>query len=217
MGLEQYANRVYAFSSSLILILKQAIDDQKFCAAIFEAIEGHMAIFKAHAGHVHLCREVYIQIDRLIDREKPPEVSCRAGCAFCCAQFVAVSRTEATHLYGVAKAKGIVLDREHLARQSVTKEEDWHRLPMASQPCVFLDTATRQCRVYEERPLACRKYFVVGDPKMCDINTNRTQLQPVWYQLDAELMSTAWMTVDGCESLSTLLLQEMDHETRPQL
>ncbi len=217
MGMEKYANKVYAFTATMHLLLREAIKerDDNFLCRLFETIEKHMTMFreKRMVPNSIMCRIIYRQIDMFIEKEKPSTTSCRSGCAYCCSQFVTVSRSEAQHLLKVAQAKGIEIDFERAKRQARVEDKDWHNLPRADQPCVFLDTETSQCRVYRDRPLACRKYFVVGDPKMCDINHNPGELQPIWYQLDAELVSTAWMTVDGCHSLPHQLLQEVKNES----
>lgn len=210
MSLEQYTMKMYAFSRSLLLMMRE-IQNEDTMVKIFEKIEEHIAMFNrtARESNSVRCRGIYKELDMFIEKEKPPEVVCRAGCAACCGQYVAVSRDEARHLVHVAKAKGIDIDWDRAKRQAHVPEGEWHHLPLSDQPCVFLDAATRQCRVYFDRPLACRKYFVVSDPKLCDINTNRDTLVAVWPQVDSEIVATAWMTVAGCESLPKALLEEV--------
>ena len=211
MSLEQYTMKLYTFSRSLLLMLREVTSEDTL-VSIFEKIEEHIAMFHrtARESNSVRCRGIYKELDMLIEQEKPPEVVCRAGCSACCGQYVAVSRNEARHLVHVAKATGIDIDWDRAHRQAHVSEEEWRNLPRSDQPCVFLDPATQRCRVYFDRPLACRKYFVVSDPQLCDINTNCDTLVAVWPQVDAEIVATAWMTVAGCESLPKALLEEVD-------
>jgi Fe-S-cluster containining protein len=36
-----------------------------------------------------------------------------------------------------------------------------------ARPCVFLDTDSGTCRIYEMRPIPCRMHFSVTDPQLC--------------------------------------------------
>ena len=217
MGLEQYVNKKYSFTATLLLLIREIVKDKNeaFLCSIFEKIEEHITMFKQKLGFTSsstACRTVYRELDMFIEKERPPIITCREGCDYCCYQFVAVAKSEAQHLLKVARATGIPIDYDLVKRQAGVSTEEWMHLPITDQPCVFLDTTTRRCRVYRDRPLACRKYFVVGDPELCNINANPEHEQPVWYQLDAELVSTAWMTVDGCNSLPYFLLEAHNNE-----
>ena len=118
------------------------------------------------------------------------QVSCRAGCAACCRQLVALSIFEAEAL---AEWIGtLALEQQHaLARrfdEALRKyagaglidrmvNEDWLANSGASRQlaldyfaqyvaCPFLENEL--CSIHPIRPLNCREYMVISPPELCD-------------------------------------------------
>ncbi len=119
------------------------------------------------------------------------EVSCRAGCAYCCRQLVLVSPLEALALAEYLSA------RPALAAAVRARVEAWEtalegspelaraldRLLAGELPdaegaaledaywearlvCPFLEE--NLCSVYPVRPFSCREHLVTSDPALCD-------------------------------------------------
>lgn len=114
-------------------------------------------------------------------------ISCRKGCAHCCEQAVVVSIFEARFIVANNRSTVLQVLDELRAQEALDKEltrslgiqhtleagtnechgyladfaDRWFDL---RKPCAFLDPRTKFCRIYEDRPLACRAHFVVEEP-----------------------------------------------------
>lgn len=103
------------------------------------------------------------RVHRYLDAEysaRPvTNASCGSGCAACCRGFAKqVTEDEADLLADAVKSGRVEIDRNELRRQA-------HETTGAA-PCVFLGTDGR-CRVYDLRPVACRKYHVTSPAENC--------------------------------------------------
>jgi Fe-S-cluster containining protein len=118
-------------------------------------------------------RRVHSLVDEEIERALPKmKVSCKQGCSNCCYLLVDVTPDEAVLLAERVRA-GVDVDRARLEEQAEARgHEGWRELEREKRACVFL-AADGNCRVYDDRPLTCRKYFVTSPPVQC-------------YQLEAE-------------------------------
>lgn len=95
------------------------------------------------------------------------DVKCKSGCSSCCHIQVEITPDEAEQIARAVKA-GVTIDRGLLERQAAIQGDaaDWYRHPKEERKCVFLD-AKGLCRIYNFRPVACRKYYVFTDPAIC--------------------------------------------------
>lgn len=108
------------------------------------------------------------------------EPSCNNGCNYCCYQHVAVSRIEADILAAHIRNKWSEIDivalRDRLDRECErlvsigvdSSEPEVRRLALSRlrRPCPMLDEESGQCRVYEARPVNCRRENSI-DPEVC--------------------------------------------------
>jgi Fe-S-cluster containining protein len=94
----------------------------------------------------------------------PGTISCRYGCSACCHQHVGLSTLEAEKIANAMAEQYIPLDEGLLTRQVQAKS--WNQLSFADRRCVFLGSEG-ECRIYEVRPLTCRRYVVTSDPQHC--------------------------------------------------
>lgn len=133
-------------------------------------------------------------------------VQCRSGCASCCRVLVTVFPDEATLALMAAADVGIEVDRERLARQAAAGHsvEKWRELSRADRTCVFL--RDERCTVYEHRPGACRKYAVASSPEFCDVDRHPGHDVEVVAAVEAEVISSAAMTVYGQAPFAVALL-----------
>jgi hypothetical protein len=125
-------------------------------------------------------------------------VSCRKGCSFCCYMYVAASPDEAALL----RETGVEIDPALQERQLVT-EKEWHNLRYRHKRCLYL-AEDGTCKVYENRPSACRKYLVTSDPRLCDIRTpGRVDLIAIH---EAEFIASAQLNLfEGIVNIATAL------------
>lgn len=102
------------------------------------------------------------------------KATCKKGCASCCYLMAQVTFADG------------VLIADH-----ILKQPDWEKwLPKLREavqalsefgvpvlndrffdkriPCVFLNTETKTCTIYEQRPATCRTHYVVSDPILCE-------------------------------------------------
>ena len=116
------------------------------------------------------------------------QVSCKAGCGACCRQLVPISPIEARHLARLVESMPEPRRSEIAARFAQAREqlEAAGLMPRLSNPqdappeqmrelnleywalripCPFLENES--CSIYHDRPIACREYLVVTDPKHC--------------------------------------------------
>lgn len=112
-------------------------------------------------------------------------VSCfNCKSAGCCSVSVDVSEDEAALLATVVKNGEVDYSKERLELQhNVTEEgegkfDEWGKLPFKDRRCIFLSEEGR-CKVYDQRPIACRKWFVLDDPKNCDDYKGKAQVQSI--------------------------------------
>lgn len=107
---------------------------------------------------------------------QPP--SCKKGCTFCCHRLVVVTDGEAQLLArklriieGVEGTTNAISTKtqellNEQAKYSVNQDLEYFFLPKEQNKCVFLDNQGA-CKVYEHRPMECRKLRVVSDPYHC--------------------------------------------------
>lgn len=137
----------------------------------------------------------------LIDREKKAkaeqfsQVPCKTGCSGCCHQQIEINGDEAKLLASLVD-NGLKVDMEKLERQAKTAygHLEWWRQPQADKACIFLDQGTGQCRVYANRPLVCRKYYVFTEPARCSDVSEEGSIEVGVYAIpEVEIAATAVM------------------------
>ncbi|RJP50482.1 MAG: YkgJ family cysteine cluster protein [Anaerolineaceae bacterium] len=131
--------------------------------------------------------------------------SCRRGCHFCCYIQVDVSPDEAELLFSYLKWKSLELDWDHLKRQAAAK--NWGMLSFEDRRCVFL-SENGECKVYEHRPMSCRKYFVSGEPQMCNSKKYPKGDVLVYSVNYAEVVASAVYSLRGAKTLANGLIEQ---------
>lgn len=164
-------------------------------------------IDRAHAVHMHLERSFKEM------RAKNPgvenEISCKAGCTYCCHNPVVMNEEEAHLLLAWVDHIKFEIDWDRVAKQAAFEGDDhaYFLQPKSESRCVFLGE-DNLCKVYEHRPASCRKYFVRSKPEDCD---DRVGLQKVEVLADtqAELATSGFMDIDHSKVglLPKMLLQ----------
>ena len=131
-------------------------------------------------------------------------VSCRVGCCGCCHFEVEVTQDEGELLRDRVLG-GVSVDRD-LVRIQASRERkslDWVKFWNPENRCVFLDAAG-SCRIYEDRPSACRRLLVTTPAEAC--TTQGAEIAPVRMLL-AEILLSAAIGIDpsGLSSISKKL------------
>lgn len=113
-------------------------------------------------------------VQKMIDENTDPMkklITCRKGCSACCRMNVDITEVEGKLLIKYCQDHNIPIDEEYL-KQQLGLEMETHMFSKHSA-CVFLKN--NECSVYAARPIPCRKFFAVDDPKYCDPKANVNQ------------------------------------------
>jgi Fe-S-cluster containining protein len=131
--------------------------------------------------------------------------SCAAGCSACCKSFPKqITEDEADLLARAVNEGRVEIDRAALRRQAESKS--------GAAPCVFLDGQDR-CKVYDLRPLVCRKYYVTSPQSNC--GTEGTSVTP-HIDLMPELIASAALSLTDNKIgyLASLLAERVEDDTQ---
>jgi Fe-S-cluster containining protein len=153
--------------------------------------------------------KIHRRMDGLIEQAKQQDpssekITCVKGCQNCCKVPVHITAPEAKLLVETAKREGIEIDMDRLHVQARAGDDEWYDLPDEQRRCVFLDE-TGACRVYAERPMSCRKHFVMSSSDLCDKPTTRILK---WSPLEAEMLASAAVSTFQTGLFSSMILQE---------
>jgi Fe-S-cluster containining protein len=148
--------------------------------------------------------------------ETSQEITCRKGCSHCCYMRTGVLPQEAQLLVETMKQQQIQIDQARLWKQLHWPNADnyWLQQPPEDRRCVFL-SAQGECQVYEQRPLACRKYFVVSEPELCNIDKNPKGRVAIWFDTNSEIIASAAMSFYGVDSMPRQLLRAAQGQFQP--
>lgn len=120
-----------------------------------------------------------------------PSIACKSGCAGCCHMSVIIGEAEAEQ---IAKATGARIRKKNIRYTPVGDEK------YSGDPCVFLENG--KCSIYENRPFACRVYFVVHhDNSRCQIVPGVPAMAP---SIDLDGYYTAYARAFGPQVVETM-------------
>ena len=156
------------------------------------------------AKFIHAIVDSLIHKSLTAQPELKEKISCRKGCSFCCHQLQIVNADEAMLLANKAKQLNIDLDLLHEQADWIAErydnlqgcESDWFKITPEKTKCVFLDSETKECRVYEDRPSSCRNYFVISEPKDCSYENPGQTVKQV-FLMNAQVCQSASLNLEG--------------------
>lgn len=145
-----------------------------------------------------------------IDKEDiDGKVACSKGCSFCCYLHVTLTKFEVTAIIDYCTKNNIIIDTDTLKKQSVADNvESFSKIDYKDRKCVFLKD--NQCSIYPVRPVACRKYYVVNDPEICNTE-QELKATRVRYNLMKEIAAHGLYLLDNPISFSKNLLNQLNH------
>lgn len=147
-------------------------------------------------------------LDHEYKRTKPPEgekISCKKGCANCCSINVDISKEEAILLLEHSKEENIKIDWKKLKTQKKYNHDTYFDLEKNLRKCVFL-ADDNTCKVYDYRPLSCRKFASLDNPEKCDLENGKQKVKR-FVSVMAEIVACAAMTATEFNSMPSLLLK----------
>lgn len=204
----------YSTSTLSGLLRDRSLDERAATAEMIDQyIEKIQEVAEAGLSTIEVSRVIQQSADDFLAEGKREStesagIQCGKGCAYCCQQVVAITQSEAMQLITVAKVTGIVIDQDRLKRQAPYREEDWSDQPAEDRACLFLKD--NLCQVYENRPLSCRKYFVISPPTYCDNITHPKHPVITWFDFQTELLTTAAFTVQPTGFMPQMLLNVLN-------
>lgn len=209
-------NKKYKYTESLYNTLEKLTPEQ--VEQVHKEIDFHMEQYtrlKEQHGGATVAANYGKNTSEIIkdttdDKGRTTEenISCKKGCAFCCKMEVHITEDEADLLAAVIKDDGLEIDREKLAEQAKLEKDDWSGKTAEQKACVFLGE-NDECRIYEYRPINCRKLMVISDPILCDTIKFPNGMVHRYLSIQAEIISTAIMTCNKGGSLSKLLNERL--------
>lgn len=118
-------------------------------------------------SNVYLFNYFHKSIDEISKEflEKNNNVSCKKGCSSCCHINVDIFNEEAKIIYDYLVENKIDVSIEYLKNQMSIDNKD-RSVFIQGSACVFLKN--KECSIYNIRPINCKKYFVINDPKLCE-------------------------------------------------
>lgn len=129
-------------------------------------------------------RKVYALVDAEHQASPPTGVSCAAGCGSCCKTFPKqITDDEADLLATLVRTGAAPIDLDELKAQSASESNHMR--------CLFLGQDDN-CRIYGDRPMVCRKYYVTSPAANCE--TPDTGVVPR-IDLMPELIASAAMSL----------------------
>ena len=163
---------------------------------------------KSAKGPVNSAMQLHQFIDRqmasLLSLQPTQQITCKKGCSHCCRIHVDITDDEGQLLAVVAQKQEIHIDRDKLKRQSEYNHDNWLEQPYSDWSCVFLDSATGTCKVYEHRPMNCRKHLVTSHPDLCDPRKKK-QLVTMSVQHDIEAILSGVLNTVPSGSMAKVL------------
>lgn len=157
-----------------------------------------------------LHNQMAMAIAKSFERDKT-EVSCKAGCGYCCKQHIVTCLRETRLIYKYVKDNNIQIDSERLAKQYVFERRyggkytndlvnDWWN-KFDDNLCVFAKE-DGNCAIYPVRPLSCRAHFSAGDPVECGKLKGQFECTVIE---EAEEIISAMMLTNRVNGLATCL------------
>lgn len=121
---------------------------------------------------------------------------CKMHCSHCCRQLVSATKLEAEMAVNCSQLKKIKINKSILKKQLKILD---HRsfiteLDRSDRKCVFL-SKNGLCRVYDNRPSACRLHISYGESKLCDTDII-DGVNKYAFSLEAEIWASAIFMVD---------------------
>ena len=123
-----------------------------------------------------------------------------------------MTKPEALLLLHAVREEGVPVNWNLVQRQAQHSLKTWHDQPLPDWGCAFL-SAQGECTVYHYRPAVCRKHKVIGDSAQCDTEKNPGGKVLNFVSMQAEVYSSAALSVLEWGTLPAMLLKHRSETT----
>ena len=184
-------------------ILKEALKDEsedtirEIGRMVFEITRGLKNLNgkkRISLAHEMMDQEVYLGL-----RNNPNKAACQKGCSHCCYMGVDILDDEAILMADMIKDGQVEIDQNEFEKQKNMDSDDFKKNP---RPCIFLKES--ECQIYESRPLACRKYYVMGNIQDCVIQSGLSKTVKILFLPRGEIVYSAMLNVTPSKKNATL-------------
>ena len=180
-------------------------DYTQFIATIRSLFEKYTSKLLEFEAGVPRAKAMHEMMEQAMKTAAHIRVSCCKGCSGCCHYEVELTYDEAVLLAAIVQG-GLTIDRSRLKQQSLRERRspEWNTVPGEANRCVFLGP-DGACKIYDERPSACRRLIVTSPPENCSMPGQ--PVEPVNITL-AEILISASLSIKGTTyaSISKMLL-----------
>lgn len=142
---------------------------------------------------------IHSQVQEAVNVQITPNVSCSAGCSFCCHDIIYGSKMEMAYIRERIELEGI---KPNQKLKEIQNSKPISELKWAEKRCSLLDDKG-MCTIYEFRPLVCRLHNSANDPKFCDRSENEQQHSQA-HVIDLEALQFAMLIQDNVTNKSDL-------------
>lgn len=195
-------------------IVNDAIKDcsQKDLDLYRDVIKHYMKEFKKAKDHANdesvawnFQQHANQMLQKSFEDPQSKNISCKKGCFNCCMLNVDCTKEEAILILKHCKEENIEIDWKRLEIQKDYNSQTYFSLKAEDRKCTFL-SKDGSCKIYEMRPINCRKLFSMNDPKKCDLDNGKSKILR-FVSFPLELLSSALMTVTECDNMPNMLLK----------
>jgi hypothetical protein len=183
-------------------------DFKAFLLTLRSIFEKYTAKLRDFAPGPQRGKAMHHIMDQAIKAGAHLKATCTKGCSGCCHYEVEITKDEADALALVVRG-GCAVDATRLQNQAARQRRgpEWNDVLNPSNRCVFLGS-DGACRVYESRPMACRRALVTSPAEACSMPGQ--PVVPIENFL-AEILVAASLSLEGSShgSLSKMLLASL--------
>jgi len=204
--------KYYTLTDNMKLLLEKATPpEREYVVAVMDHYIKQYKVLKQSCSPETLAYNFSKVVDDLMLEAEPPEgeqVTCKKGCSNCCYIHVDISEEEAKLILEYCREEGIEIDWPRLKKQKRYNMETYFNAPKDIRRCVFLENDL--CKIYQYRPMNCRKMYSLDDPKKCDLSNGLQKIKR-FVSPRAEIVACAVMTATKFDTMASLLLKYKHH------
>ena len=149
-------------------------------SSIFQCFNVFYAQLRTYPAGRQRAIAAYRLLDQELELSQNKAATCRKGCAACCHSLVKdITRDEAELLASLIK-NGVRVDRRLLEKQAAMSsgKNTNRQVSQSAARCLFLGR-DNLCKIYDFRPMVCRKYIVTSSPAECSKKQGKVSQIPL--------------------------------------
>lgn len=150
--------------------MKEHILYRSIIAKYDKIFKAEMKKAKSNKDLLIIAQKAHFSIDRILEialqENKLNKITCKKGCGYCCVLKISITKQEAILILDECKKRNVNINWSRLKRQKSFNGDNYSDLSESHRRCIFL-SEKGECKIYEFRPVCCRRYFSVDDIDKC--------------------------------------------------